>query len=38
LQEADDPAGPWTEVGPAAVSPYAVATEAAQKFYRLRQP
>jgi hypothetical protein len=35
LQSADDVTGPWTDV-PGATSPYAVATSAARKFYRVR--
>ena len=35
LQSADDLTGPWTDV-PGAMSPYAVATSAARKFYRVR--
>jgi hypothetical protein len=35
LQSADDLTGPWTDV-PGATSPYAVATSAAQKFYRVK--
>jgi hypothetical protein len=36
LQSADSPSGPWTDVL-GAVSPYAVATSQAQKFYRIKQ-
>ena len=35
LQGADDLTGPWADV-PGATSPYAVATSAAQKFYRVK--
>jgi hypothetical protein len=35
LQAADDLTGPWTDI-PGATSPYAVATSAARKFYRVR--
>ena len=35
LQSADDVTGPWTDI-PGATSPYAVATSAARKFYRVR--
>jgi hypothetical protein len=35
LQSADNLIGPWTDI-PGATSPYAVATSAAHKFYRVR--
>jgi hypothetical protein len=37
LQSADEAAGPYLDVSPAAVSPYTVPTVLAKKFYRLKR-
>ena len=38
LQHTSDPTGGWSEVSPAATSPYPVTTDAAIQLFRLRQP
>ena len=38
LQHSTDPGGGWSDVSPAATSPYPVTTDSAMQLFRLRQP